>query len=121
MKNSYPYVRAWYGFRMGDDERRVRNMVQVAADEEAPQTAVYRLMNGSWATLDELQPSERYAVEVAVQVKADSFRADLERLDVYEKALALGLIVESHKPGERERCRMIRQTLEEGLAVWKTA
>jgi len=71
MEKPYPYVRAWYEEIMLTTEQRVRNMIQAANDEDAPETAVFRRMDASWATITELGPMDQLLVKKAVAAKEE--------------------------------------------------
>jgi hypothetical protein len=62
----YPYIRA-YGVRMGWTIEYTNDMLDVATNEKAPQTAVFRHLNSTWITIDELGEEERQKVEMALK------------------------------------------------------
>ena len=50
---SYPYIRAW-GQLMGSSETHTRAQITQARTENAPATAVYRTIEGRWATTGDI-------------------------------------------------------------------
>jgi hypothetical protein len=53
----YPYIWAW-GKRMGSNDYYMENEEELAAQEEAPRTAIFRDSEGVWSTVDEVQNIE---------------------------------------------------------------
>jgi hypothetical protein len=62
MTDDYPYIRAW-GRLIGSAPQYTDNRVTQARDENAPNNAVFRSLDGQWLTTDEiLLPETRAAL-----------------------------------------------------------
>src|SRR6266536_6510136 len=51
--NDFPFIRRW-GQLMGSHDRYVTERIKLAQLEQAPQDALYRHDNGTWATTDDI-------------------------------------------------------------------
>jgi hypothetical protein len=78
---TYPYIRA-YGIRMGWTIEYTNDMLDVATNEKAPQTAVYRRVNSTWITIDELSDEERQKVEESLQRMLDDLTELSKTFDI---------------------------------------
>ena len=65
--NEYIYLRAWC-WMLGSFSTFTENEVVRAKADKAPQTAVYRRSNGTWATFEEIQCKKtKQAVQAIVE------------------------------------------------------
>jgi hypothetical protein len=55
--NTYPYIRAWHA-KTGSRASYIRDQVELAQHEDAPERAVYRAAPGTWVTVDDLFSDE---------------------------------------------------------------
>jgi len=62
---NYPYIRAW-GAMLRSLPRYIEQQVERATHEAAPERAIYRQDDGTWATVDQVHPSTQAALETRV-------------------------------------------------------
>ena len=50
----YKYIRAW-GISLGSFDYYIENQIAKAKEDNAPQTAIYKRQDGTWATFEEIK------------------------------------------------------------------
>ena len=65
IKRLYPYL-ITYGLINGSLDSHIQSQVKEAFHAKAPEKAVYKRVDGTWATIDNLQPDQRSFIEEIV-------------------------------------------------------